>query len=222
MDENSYEEYKRNFSRDQKKTQYFRQGRILLFLSVFFLIYLLWLLPFRAGNVGEIRGDEVKAGKNYYPQKVYYIEDLEILRANANTDNDELYCIAKFYDCDQNEWIILFTPGNDERLAERIELSSRFGTELNLTVSGYFQLQYFEDLSFAADSFYSVYGRKYADPEGGNMLEVNAKYLCDKSGNYTLEILFHPGVPLVSLVAGVFSLLFGLVWFFKNRPRRNA
>ncbi|MCM1186795.1 MAG: hypothetical protein NC251_09235 [Lachnoclostridium sp.] len=219
MNESSYEEYKRNVARDQKKKEGFHRGSILLVLSIFFVLYLLWILPFRADDAKEVRGDEIEAGKEYYPLKVYYIENLRILRANTD---DEIYCIAKFADCDGKEWFLSFSPGSNERLAEQIKSAERFSQEPDLTVSGYFQMQYFEDLPFKVDSFYSVYGRKYADAEGGNMLEMNAKYLCDKSGNYTLEALLHPGIPLLTFVVAMFSILFGGYSFLKNRSHRKG
>ncbi|MCM1326407.1 MAG: hypothetical protein NC094_03415 [Bacteroidales bacterium] len=220
MKESSYEEYKRDVARGQKKRDGFRRGSILLVLSIFFVGYLLWILPFRADNVSEVRGNEIEAGKEYYPLKVYYIENLRIL--HADTDDDEIYCIAQFADCDGKEWLLSFSPGSNERLAEQMKSAGRFSQEPDLTVSGYFQMQYFEDLPFKVDSFYSVYGRKYADAEGGNMLEMNAKYLCDKSGNYTWEALLHPGIPLLTFVVAVFSILFGGYSFIKNRSHRKG
>ncbi len=222
MSENSYEEYKKNFSRDQKKHSDLHRGKVLILLGPAFLLYLLWILPFHVANVSEIHGDEVKAGKQYYPVKVYYIEKLQILRTRKNADDDKIYCIAKFLDCDQNEWIISFTPGRNERLAEQIRLSTRFEDELSLTTSGYFQMQYLEDLPFAADSFYSVYGSKYADAEGRNMLSLNAEYLCDKNDNYMQQVLLHPGIPLGSLVAGLVATAIGAFLLIKNRKRQEA
>ncbi|MCM1190967.1 MAG: hypothetical protein NC123_00190 [Butyrivibrio sp.] len=222
MNENSYEEYKRNFSREEKKSGDFKRGRLQFLLGLVFGIYVLWILPFHAGDVSEMHGEEVKGGKAYYPIQVYYIKDLQILEAKTDTEDGEIYCVAKFYDCDQKEWIISFTPGNSESVKEYIELSKHFPDGPDLKVSGYFQMQYLEDLSFEADSFYSVYGRKYADAEGGNMPELNAKYLCDISGNYILEVLLHPGIPLVSLVAAVGSILFGGIAVLKNRPSKKT
>lgn len=221
MNENSYEEYKRNLFRDQKKKNDFHDGKVLLFVGVFFILFLLWILPFHAGNVSEIRGDEVQAAISQYdPQKVYYIENLRILRAKADTDDGEIYCIAIFEDCDQKEWIISLTPGDNERLTEQLKLLSRLKDGFDITVSGYFQMQYLEDLPFEANSFHSVYGKAYADAEGRNMLDLNAKYLCDKHGNYLLEMLVHRGIPLLSLVTAIICILWGGVLFIKNRTRK--
>ncbi len=221
MNESSYEEYKKNLSHDQKKHDGLRSGKIRLAVGICLLLYTLYILPFRADNVCEIYGDEVKAGKAYYPQKVYYIENLQILRAKTDSDNNNIYCIAKFLDRDQNDWIILFTPGRNEQLAERIRLSSSFENELNLTISGYFQLQYLETLPFAADSFYTVYGSKYADTEGQNMLSLNAEYLCS-DGNYTLRILLRPGIPLASLVCGIIGVILGGFALLRNRSHKTG
>ncbi|MCM1104749.1 MAG: hypothetical protein NC409_11675 [Clostridium sp.] len=224
MNENSYEEYKRNFSRNQKRQYNFRGGRMCFFVGIGFLIYLLYILPFHADHVSEIHGDEVKAGKLYSPEKVCYIEDLQILRAKTDVDDDdELYCIAKFLDCDGNEWLISFTPGRNEELAEWIRIAGSLRTDFRerpLTVSGYFHLRYLEELPFEADSFFSVYGSSYAD--GQNMLSINAEYLCGKYDNYTLQILLHPGLPLLSLVVGLLSTVFGGISWLRNRPRKTA
>lgn len=223
MNENSYAEYKRNLYRDQKKKNDFHDGKVLLFVGVFFILFLLWILPFHAGNVSEIRGDEVQAAKSQYdPQKVYYIEKLQILRAKTNTEDGEIYCIARFCDCDGKAWLISVTPGDNGRLKEQLELSSRFKEELDLTVSGYFQIQDLDNLPFEADSFFSVYGKSYADAEGQNMLSMNGKYLCDQYGNYLVEMISHPGIPFGTLVATAFCLLWGGFLFIKNRTRKEV
>ena len=227
MNESGYEEYKKNLHRDQKQRKNLRDGKIQFVLGICFLVYTLVILPFHADNVSEIAGNEMKAGKNYYPEHVYYIYNLEILRAKTDADDGEIYCIARFPDRDQNDWIISFTPGNNQQLAERIRAAERirtasaFETELNLTVSGYFQLKYLEDFPFEADSFFSVYGRTYANDDGSNMLSLNAKYLCEKNENYTLEILFHPGIPLGSLVAGLLGTIWGSIAWIRNRKSKT-
>ncbi|MCM1090433.1 MAG: hypothetical protein NC413_06270 [Muribaculum sp.] len=223
MNESSYEEYKRNLYRDQKKKNDLHDGRVLLVLGVAFILYLLWILPFHADNVSEIRGDEVQAATSQYdPQRVYYIENLQILRARKSTDDDEIYCIAKFEDHDLREWLISLTPGSNGRLAEQLEASIRFKDEPDLTVSGYFQMQDLKLLPFEADSFYSVYGKSYADSEGENMLGMNAECLCDQYGNYMVEMLSHPGIPFGTLVAAVISLLWGGFLFIRNRTRKEV
>lgn len=219
MSDNGYEEYKKDLSRSLKSKEDSRRGKILLIVGACFLVYLLVILPFHAGNVSEIRGDEVKAGKEYYPIHVYYIEDLQILRAKTDTDGS-LYCIAKFLDRDGKEWILCFTPGNDKRLAEHIQLTSSFEKEFDLTIKGYFQLGYLEDLSFGADSFYSVYAGKYADAEASNLLSLNADYLCERTENYTLAVLCRRGIPLGSLVVGLASVLFGGLLLIRNQKHK--
>lgn len=219
MNEN-YEEYKKNLSRDQKKHNDLLDGKILLVVGICFLLYLAFILPFHADNTGEIRGDEMKAGGTYDHVQVYYIEHLQLLCAKVGADDDEIYCIAKFLDRDQNEWILLFTPGGNERIVQDIKLADQFNRELSSTVSGYFQLKPLEDLPYAADSFFTVYGSKYADAEGSNMLSMNAEYLCEKNDNYTLKVLLRPGTPLITLVVGLFGAIAGHILLFKNRNRK--
>ena len=179
------------------------------------------ILPFNAGNVSEIRGDEVKAGKDYYRIQVYYIENLQVLRARSDTDGS-LYCIAKFLDRDGEEWILCFTPGNDEKLAEPIQLMSSIEKEFDLTISGYFQLGYLEDLPSGADSFYSAYAGKYANEEASNILNLNADYLCAGYESYTMAVLSRPGMPLWSLVSGLIGVLFGSFLLIRNQKDKSA
>lgn len=217
MNESSYEEYKKNLFRDQKKRDGLRSGKVRLVVGTCFLLYTLCILPFHADNVCAIRGDEMTAGKTYNPEKVYYIENLQLVRAKTDADAGQIYCIAKFLDCDQNDWIISFTPGRNKQLAEQIKLSGSFENELNLTISGYFLLEYLEDLPFEADSFYTVYGSKYSDAEDQNMLILNAEYLCKRDDNYTLRALLRPGIPFVSFVIGMIGVIFGGISLIRNR-----
>lgn len=216
----SYEENKKNFSRDRKKHMDLHDGKILLVVGICFLLFTLFILPLNADNAEEICGDEMKAGGTYNHVQVYYIENLQLLCAKTDADDDQIYCIAKFLDRDQNEWIISFTPGENEQVIQSIRLSDRFDKELDLKVSGYFQLKPLEDFPFEADSFFTVYGRKYADAEGSNMLNMNAEYLCEKDGNYTLKVLLRPGIPLCSLAAGLLGTIAGHILLFKNQNRK--
>ncbi|MCM1536807.1 MAG: hypothetical protein NC254_00215 [bacterium] len=221
MNENSYEEYKRNFSREQNRQYHFRSGRICFFVGIALLLYTLLILPFHADNVSENRGNELKAGKQYYREKVCYIDDLQILFANPDTDED-LYCIATFSDCDGTEWIISFTPGGNEQLSRKIRLADSHTNSLGdepLSVSGYFHLRLFEDLPFAADAFFSTYGSAYP---ADRKLSINAEYLCGRDDNYTLQILFQPGIPLLSLVVGILAVVFGGLFWLRNRSRKTA
>lgn len=215
MNETSYEEYKKNLFRNQKKHVGFRRGKVLLVVGICMLFYTLFILPFNADNACEIRGDEMTAGKAYNPKKVYYIENLQILCAKTD-DDGEIYCIAKFLDCDKNDWIISFTPGRNKQLTEQIRLSGSFESERNLTISGYFLLEYLEDLPFEADSFYTIYGSKYADAEASNMLRLNVDYLCKRTDNYTLAVLCRPDIPLGSLIVGLIGVLYGGFLLIKN------
>lgn len=221
MSDNGYEEYKRERSRNLKIKEDRHRGKVLVIVGALLLVYLLIILPFNAGNVSEIRGAEVKAGKEYYRIHVYYIENLQILRAKTDTDGS-LYCIAKFLDCDGKEWILCFTPGNDEKIAEPIQLMSSIDKEIDLTINGYFQLGYLEDLPSGADSFYSVYAGNYADAEASNILSMNADYLCGRFENYTLALLSRPGIPLGSLVAGLIGVLFGGFLLIRNQKSKTG
>jgi len=222
MNESSYEEYKKNLFRDQKKRDGFHNGKVRLVVGTCLFLYALFILPFHADNVCEIRGNEMTAGKPYNPEKVYYIDNLQLLRTKADTDDDQIYCIAKFSDRDQNDWIISFTPGRNKQLAEQIRSAGSVENELNLSTSGYFLLEYLEDLPFGADSFYTIYGSKYADAGGQNMLSMNAEYLCKRDGYYTLQALLRPGIPLASFAAGMIGVLSGGISLIRNRSRKAA
>ena len=221
MSDNGYEEYKKDLSRSLKGKENNHRGKVLLIVGTCFLVYLLVILPFHAGNVSEIRGDEVKAGREYSPIQVYYFENLKILHAKTDTDGS-LYCIAKFLDRDGKEWLLCFTPGDDKKLAEHIQLANSFEKELDQTVKGYFQLRYMEDLSFGADSYYSVYARKYADSELSNMLNMNADYLCERYENYTLAVLCRRGIPLLSGIVGLVGVLYGGFLLIRNPKHKTS
>lgn len=224
MNGSSYEEYKKDLSRSQKRHSALHDGKIQLVLGICFILYLLYVLPFHAGDLDRIHGDELKAGNAYgrafTPAKVFYADELHILRAKPDTDDGQIYCIAKFLDCDNNEWILSFTPGKNERLAERIRLADTFEGEFDLTVSGYLRMESLEDLPFEADSFLSVYGRKYADADGSNLLSLNADYLCNMDENYTQAVLFRPGYPLVSLIVGLIGIVWGSYRLVKYRKKK--
>lgn len=222
MEGNSYEEYKREKSRSEKKKDGLHRGKVLAVIGICMLLYLLYILPFRAGNVHEVPGNEVEAGKEYDRLKVYQIDRLEVLRVKIEAD-DKIYCIAKFQDCDQKDWIVLLTPGRDEGMTRELKLFDYYQKKgQELTVKGYFLIKYMEDLPFAADSFYSVYGAGYADEDGSNMLGWNAEYLCGSYDNYTLRALFQPGIPLASFVTGLVGVLYGPFLLIRNRPRKEA
>lgn len=222
MEGNSYEEYKKEKSRSEKKKDGLHNGKVLAVVGICMLLYLLYVLPFRAGNVHEVPGNEIKAGKEYDRLKVYQIDRLEVLRVKIEAD-DKIYCIAKFQDCDQKDWIVLLTPGRDEGMTRELKLFDYYQKKgQELTVKGYFLIKYMEDLPFAADSFYSVYGTGYADEDGSNMLGWNAEYLCGSYDNYTLRALFQPGIPLASFVAGLGGVLYGAFLLIRNRGRKEA
>ena len=223
MEGNSYEEYKKNLSSSRKRREKLHDGKVGIVVGTCMLLYVLFILPFHADNAHTIHGDTIEAGGRYDPQKVYYFEDLQILHTKTDTDDGGIYCIARFTDCAQKDWIISFTPGRDELLAEQIRLFAFFQTEEHdLTVSGYFLMRYLEELPFEADSYFSVYGRSYADDNDSNMISVNAEYLCDKYDNYTQQALFRPGTPLCSFVAGLLSVIVGVISLIRYRSRKTA
>lgn len=222
MSDNSYEEYKRDLSRSFKKEDSRYRGKGLLISGTFLLIYLLVIFPFKAGNVSEIRGDEVKAGTTYGRVYVYYIDKLHILSVKTDTDNDRIYCIAKFSDCDQKDWILCFTPGKDKKLAKSIQLAGLFEKESDLTINGYVQMKFVEELPSGADSFYSISADKYADAEASNLLDLNAEYLCDTTENYALAVFCRPGIPLCCFVVGLTGVLYGSLLLIRNQKRKTA
>lgn len=220
---NSYEEYKKNLSGSRKKREKLHDGKVGIVAGACMLLYVLFILPFHADNAHLIHGDQLEAGGRYDPQKVYYFDDLQILHTKTDTDDGSIYCIARFTDCDQKDWIISFTPGRDEHLAEQIRLFASFQKEgHDLTVSGYFLMGYLEELPFEADSYFSVYGRSYADDDGSNMISANAEYLCDKYDNYTLQTLFRPGTPLCGFVFGLAGVIGGVISLIRYRSRKTA
>lgn len=217
MSENNYEDYKKNLSRSSKQRSSLHRGKVLLAVGICFLLYLLLILPFRPGNVSEIAGNTIKSSNPYGILRVYYIDDLRILRAKTDTDSGQIYCIAAFTDCDQNEWVLSFSPGRNADLAKRIRLSNSFADELTITVSGYFKIEALEDLPFEADSFFSVYGSGCANADGSNMLNLNADYLCAKNESPVLTELSHPGIPFGSMIAGLVGVLYGSFLLIRNR-----
>lgn len=218
MSDNSYEEYKKDMSRKREREDSRYRGKRMLIGGTLVLIYLLVILPFKAGNMGEMRGDEAKAGGAYERVHVYYIDRLQILRVKRQESSDDgIYAVARFFDCDQKEWIICFTPGDNEELEERIRLAVRFNKETELTIGGYFRFESLGELPTAGEVFYSGSAGQYADAEGSNLLEMNAEYLCGKTENYTLSALLGRGIPLYSLILGGIGVLWGGFLLIKNR-----
>lgn len=179
---NSYEEYKKNLSRSRTWRANIYDGKVCLISGTCLLLLFLYILPFHAGNAHEIQGDQIDFGGPHDPQKVYYFEKLEILDAKMDTDDDSIYCIARFCDCDQKEWIILLTPGGDESLAEQIRLfDSLLKVGYNFTVSGYFVMRDPRYLPYGADAYLSIRGQSFAVNDGSNIISVNAEYLCGRT-----------------------------------------
>ncbi len=219
MKDNSYEEYKKEFSRTQRKRDKFFEGKVCLAVGVFLLLLSLYFLPFRAYNAGELRGDELKTGK------VYYIENLQIL--HAKIEEDSICCMAKFQDKDQKEWLISFTPDGDEQLVNRIQTVKKVEQlfkpgdyhELDMETSGYF---YVEDVPSEASSYYAVYSGNYTETGDVTKLKLNADYLCRWDGNYTLEVLSRPGYILCGFVFGIIGIIWGGFLILKNRTGKKT
>lgn len=224
MSEESYEEYKKLRAKNEKRKEGLHNGKICVVVGLCLLLYSLYMLPHRADSVHQMRGSEIKAAKEYYPEKAYTIETLEILEAKTETDG-RIYAIARFLDGEQKDWIVLLTPGRDERLAENLSLlerSQKNGSGGNeLTVRGCFLMRMMEDLPFSADSYYTVYGEKYANENKSNMPAWNAEYLCVIDDNYTLRALCRPGIPLCGFAAGLGGILYGAVSLIRSRGRRE-
>lgn len=233
---NSYEEYKKNLSRSRTWRENIYDGKGMLIAGTFMLLFFLYIFPFHAGNAHEIQGDQIEFGGRYDPQKVYYFDKLEILETKTDTDDDSIYCIARFSDCDQQEWIILLTPGRNEPLAENIRLfgSLQKGTEQirlfdspqkegsTLPVSGYFLMRDLKELPSEAGSYLRSYGKNYAVNDGSNIISVNAEYLCSRRDNYTLQTLKRPGTPLGSLVVALSGIIYGAILLIRCRRRKKS
>lgn len=213
MNENNYEEYKQNLYRRQKRLDGLRTGRVSILIGIGLILWSVCSLPFHADNASDIRGDELKAGN------AYYMEDLQLLHAKVDDTNDKIYCIAKFTDENQKDWILSVNPGNDEHLVKRINLSKSLGKELDIETSGYF---YLDDISGNAKIYYSGRSDEYADSDGENVLKLNADYLCGASGNYTLQALLNSSKIKRTLVWGVIGVIFGIGMLFKNRIRKSS
>lgn len=233
---NSYEEYKKNLSRSRTWRENIYNGKGMLIAGTYLLLFFLYLLPFHAGNAHEIQGDQIEFGGRYDPRKVYYFEKLEILHTETDTDDDSIYCIARFSDRDQQEWIILLTPGRNENLAENIRLlnSLQKGTEqirlfdspqkegYNFTVSGYFLMRDLKELPSKAGSYLRNHGQLYAVNDGSNIISVNAEYLCSRTDNYTLQTFNHPSEPLGCLVVGLSGVIYGIILLIRYRRRKKS
>lgn len=211
MKETDYQKYKIEQAREQKRKKYLFRGKGSLLAGAFLLLLTLYTIPFHAVNVSEICGEELRE------RKAYYIEDLQILQAKVDDTEDQVYCVAKFFDRDQKAWILSFDPGTNEHLAEQIRLAQVLGKELDATTSGYV---YVENIPDEARVFYSSHSEEYAEADGGNVLKLNAYYLCGASGNYTLQTLMRPGEIKAGFVVGVVGIIFGGVLVITNRPRK--
>ncbi len=223
IDGNSYEEYKKNLSRSRTWSEKIYSGKVCLISGTCLLLLFLYILPFHAGNAHEIQGDQIEFGGLHDSQKVYYFEKLEILDAKTGTDDDSIYCIARFADCNQKEWIILLTPGRNESLAEQIRLfDSLLKVEYNLPVSGYFVMRDLSYLPSGAASYLSIRGQSFAVNDGSNIINVNAEYLCSRTDNYTLQAIKRPGVLLETLVVGLSGVIIGVILLIRYRRRKTS
>lgn len=203
-EESSYREYRKNLIESEKRKDYFNEGKWAMAAGIVLLLCGLYLLPLRAEQAGELCGNELKN------RSVCYIDKLEILHTKTDEKSDGIYGVAKFYDKEQNGWIVSFTPGKGEVLKKRIQPE--------LEISGYF---YMEKISGKEVSFYSVFGKKYADAEGLNMLELNAEYLCGEHENYMPRLFMRPGYLLSGFLFGIIGLTKGAILMIRNKEKRN-
>jgi len=208
MKETNYPKYKKEQAREQKRQKNLLRGKGSLLAGVALLLLTLYTLPFRAVNVSDICGDEFKE------RKAYYIEDLQILHAKTDDTQDQVYCVAKFLDRNQNAWILSFELGTNEYLAEQIRLAQTLGKELDATASGYV---YVENIPEEARIYYSSHSEKYVEADDENVLNLNAYYLCGASGNYTLQALLRSGETKAGFVVGVVGVIFGGIMVMMNR-----
>lgn len=218
----SYDEYKKERSQYEKKKVGLHSGKICVAAGLFLFLFTLWMLPYRVRNIHQLRGDEIEAADDYSPRKAYQIDKLEVLEAKTETDG-KIYAIARFWDSNQKDWIVLLTPGNDKQMEDKLksfERSQKDGDEL--TVSGCFLMRKVEVLSVAADAFYSVYGLEYANEDKSNMPAWNTEYLCTVNDNYTMRTLFQRGIPLYGFVTSLCSMLYGVVSLIRYRQRKGA
>lgn len=211
MKETNYHKYKIEQACEQRRQKNLLRGKGSLLAGAALLLLTLYTIPFRAVNVSDICGDELKE------RKAYYIEELQILHAKVDENEDQVYCVAKFLDRDQNAWILSFDPGTNEHLAEQIRLAQTLGKELDATASGYV---YVEDIPEEVRIYYSSHSENYVETDGGNLLRLNAYYLCGASGNYTLQAILRSGETKAGFVVGVVGVIFGGIMVMMNRSRK--
>ena len=207
-----YEGYKRRLVAEEKRKDELLKGKIALLIGSVLLVLALILVPYHAHISSDISGDELQAGD------ACYIENLQILDARIDDDGEDIYCVACFLDKNQKEWIISFHPKSDEHLVKRITLAKSLGAELDIVTSGYV---YLYELSGTAEIYYSSHSKNYGTPNGENIIKLDADYLCDINENYTLAVLFRPGLIRASFVGGIFGIIYGIVLLLRNRARRE-
>lgn len=197
MNGSNYERYKVELARDEEK----KLGEKYFILGLYLIALVLLFLPDTAKIVSEISGDSLKE------RHVYYIEELQILDAKVAEEEDAVYCIARFYDKDKKPWIICCNPKKDVSLVERIKSAERSGKEsdIALKMEGYF---YVEETEGKSGINYDV--RKGNFKDYGNILDLNATYLCTSSGNYIWETFLLPGTHREAMVWGVIGLIHSL------------
>ncbi len=205
-----YEGYKRRLVSAENQRSALGKGKISIIVGGLLVIVALFLLPYHAENVSEISGAELQKGN------VYYIHDLQIL--DVKVEEDDIYCVAGFRDKDDKEWIISFHPRSDEHLVKRMELAASLGADSDITTGGYV---YLYELAGNPKIFYSSHSKNYGAPDGENIIKLDGDYLCDINGNYTMEVLFHPGMIRASFVVGVVGVIYGMFLLLKNRQRRE-
>lgn len=203
-----YNSYKRRFiAADKKRTRLFA-GKLYVVIGILLLVWALISIPYHAEFVSEVSGDAMQDGK------VYYMESLQILDAKVDDDDQAIYCVGKFQDKNEKEWIISFNPGNDELVEKQILLATSLGTKIDVKTSGYV---YVDDNLGDAGTFYSIYSKNYADADEGNILKLQADYLCDISGNFTVATILYPGYIRGAFFIGIAGLLYGGFLLLKYR-----
>ena len=207
-----YEGYKRRQAAVEKRKGELLKGKVALIIGSVLVAVSLFMIPYHADNASQLSGEELQKGD------AYYIDNLQILDVKVDDDDGDIYCVAGFRDKDEKEWIISFHPAGDEHLVRRMELAASLGGDSDIITSGYV---YLYELSGNPKIYYSSHSKNYAEPDGGNIIRLDADYLCDINGNYTLAVLFRPGQIRASFVMGAIGIIYGIILLLRNRVRRE-
>ena len=207
-----YEGYKRRLAATEKRKEELRGGKIGLLGGSALVVAALFMIPYHAVKSSEISGRELQAGD------ACYMEQLEIRDVRVDDDGD-IYCVAAFRDMNEKEWIISFHPGDDDHLIRRMEIGASLGTFSDIKIDGYV---YLYQLTGNSETYYSLRSKKYAESDGSNIIRLDADYLCDIYGNYTLEVLLRPSEAKRAFFVGGFGMIHGIFLLLRNLKKREV